>query len=128
VIRVGSPVGGVKQGGAIAGRSPKPFPADAGTPSIDRHSGQWHARNAAKRPGEGLQGDWGAQPGKRNGRSAPGRQAGESPPTPRQMPWTISRRQGRMGVQNGGQRPGLWRRGTRVKMQTCSATGRSDHC
>jgi len=29
------------------------FPADVGTPSIDRHSGQRHARNVAKWPGEG---------------------------------------------------------------------------
>ena len=28
-----------------------------------------------------------------------------------------------MGVQNGGQRPGLRRRGAPVKKQTCNATG-----
>jgi len=38
-----------KMGGAIAGRSPTLFPADAGTPSIDRH--RRRTRNFAKRRG-----------------------------------------------------------------------------
>jgi len=41
--------------------------------------------------------------------------------------WTIGRRRGRMGAQNGGQRPGLQRRGTPVKTQAWSATGGRDH-
>jgi len=50
--------------------------------SIDRHSGRWHARNVAKRPG----GTGGVRPGKRNGRSTPGRWAGESPCPPTLLP------------------------------------------
>ena len=46
-------------------------PASPGSPSIDRHSRQWSARNVAKRPGEGATG--GVRPGKHNGRSAVGR-------------------------------------------------------
>jgi len=71
--------------GAIAGRPPMPFPADAGTPPIDRHSRQWRTWNVAKWPGEGVSG--GARPGKRNGWSAPRWWARELPcPPPRQMP------------------------------------------
>jgi len=67
-------------GGAGGGRLPASpstlFPADVGTPSIDRHGGQWRARNVVKRPGEGATGcatlkvPW---------RIGPGRRAGESP-------------------------------------------------
>ena len=46
--------GGTK-GGAIAGWYPMLFPADAGTPSIDRHGRRLHARNVTKRPGEGAE-------------------------------------------------------------------------
>jgi len=67
-------------GGTIAGRSPTMFLADAGTPSIHRHRGQWHARNIAKWPGEVATG--GARLDKCNGRSAPERWAGESPCPP----------------------------------------------
>ena len=48
MIRVGSPWGEGKKRGAIAGWSPVLFPADAGTPSIDRRSRWWRARNVAK--------------------------------------------------------------------------------
>jgi len=51
--------------------------------------------------------------------------AAPSPPIGRR--WTIGRRCGRMGAQNGGQRPGLQRRGTPVKTQAWSATGGRDH-
>jgi len=54
MIGVESPAG-CEGGGAIASRWPTLFPADAGTPSIDRHSGQWRARNVAKQLGRGLQ-------------------------------------------------------------------------
>ena len=64
--------------GGIAGRPPTLFPADAGTPSIDRHSGWWRAINTAERPGKGAT-RW-ARQGKSKHRSAPGRRAGESPP------------------------------------------------
>ena len=67
VIVVGS-LAGVRGGGAIAGQSPTLFRADAGTPSIDRHSGQWRTQNVTKQPGEGA--TEGARLGKRNGRSA----------------------------------------------------------
>ena len=56
VIGVGLSAG-ARRAGAIAGRTPVLFPADDGTPSIDRHSRQWRARNVAKRLGEGLQGE-----------------------------------------------------------------------
>ena len=42
------------RGGAVAGRSPTPFPANVRTPSIDRHIGRRCARNVAKRPWEGA--------------------------------------------------------------------------
>ena len=103
VIVVGLPAG-VRGGGAIAGQSPTLFRADAGTPSIDRHSGQWRTQNVTKQPGEGATG--GARPGKRNGRSAHvGRR------------WTIaiSRTRGQMGAQNGGHWPGLRHRGACVR-------------
>jgi len=70
------------------GPVPTLFPADAGTPSIDRHIGQWHAWNVTKWPGQEATG--GARPGKHNGRSAPGQWAGESPPTPIGHRWTNS--------------------------------------
>jgi len=38
-------------GGAITGGPLTLFPADAGTPYINRYSGQWRTRNVAKRPG-----------------------------------------------------------------------------
>ena len=102
----------------MAGRPPILFPADA--PSIDRHSGRWCAQNVAKRPREGATG--GARPGKHNGRSAPGRWAGKSPPAPVRCHWTIGRRRGRMGTQNGGQWLGLRHRGAPVETQTWSVT------
>jgi len=36
------------------------------------------------------------------------------------------RHRGQMGVQNDGQQPGLWSRGTPVETQAGSATGRRD--
>ena len=45
--------GGAKGKGAITGRPPTLFPADAGTPSIDRHNRRWHTQNGQ---GKGLQG------------------------------------------------------------------------
>jgi len=45
--------GGAREGGAIAGWPPTLFPADAGIPSIDRHSERWRARNVTKWPGLG---------------------------------------------------------------------------
>jgi len=97
------------------GPVPTLFPADAGTPSIDRHSGQWHAWNVTKWPGQEATG--GARPGKRNGRSAPGQWAGESPPTPIGHRWTNSWRRGQMGTWNGRQRPGLRRLSACVETQ-----------
>ena len=96
----------------MAGRPPILFPADAGTPSIDRHSGRWCAQNVAKWPREGATG--GARPGKHNGRSAPGRRAGKLPPAPVKCRWTIGRRRGRMGTQNSKRQavagsPAPWR-------------------
>jgi len=65
-------------GGVIASQSPTLFPADEGTQSNDRHSGQWGAQNVAKRPGEGATGK--ARLGKHNDRSVLGQGAGESSP------------------------------------------------
>ena len=101
------------------GRSPDSprccFPVDAGTPSIDRHSGRWHGRNIAKWPGKAA---GGVRLGKCNALSAPGRRAGESPCPPSShigRHWTIGRRRGRMGAQNS----------TPVKMQTWGTTAQT---
>jgi len=114
VIGVGSPVWEW-----MGGRSPDSprccFPVDAGTPSIDRHSGRWHGRNIAKRPGKAA---GGVRLGKCNALSAPGRRAGESPCPPSShigRHWTIGRRRGRMGTQNS----------TPVKMQTWGTTAQT---
>ena len=64
---------------------------------------------------EWRRGYGGAWPGKRNGRSAPGRQAGESLPPPCRCRWTIGQHRRRMGVWNCAQRTGLWRCGACVK-------------
>ena len=117
VIGVGSPAGawwGDRQTvpNAVSGQCQDP---------IHRHSGWWHARNVAT---------GGARPMKRNGRSARSRRDGKWPPLPPSpigRRWTIGRRRGRMGAQNGGQRPGLQRRGTPVKTQAWSATGGRVH-
>jgi len=65
--------------GAITGRSPMLFPADAGTPLTDRHSRQWRARNVVKRPVGGLQGSATGQAQWQIGLRTVGR---ESPPAP----------------------------------------------
>ena len=123
MIRVGSPWREGKKRGAIAGWSPVLFPAYAGTPSIDQHSRWWRARNVAK----WLGATGGARLGTRSGRSACGRRARESPfrpfPLPVRCHWTIVRRCGRMGAQNGGHWPGFRRSGAPVKTQTWSAMG-----
>jgi len=110
------------QGEAIASRSPTLFLADAGTPSIDQHSRQRHARNVAK---------WLGATGRTTGDAqwpiglwTTGRGIAVPPlPPPRRTPRNNGRRCGRIGTQNGGQRPGLRHHGTPVKKQTCSATG-----
>ena len=88
------------------------FPAADGTPSApadDQHSRQWCAQNGRGRV-------HGSATGEVQRPSAPGRLAGESPPPPRRTPrWTIGRRRGGMGAWNGGQWPGLRRRGAPVK-------------
>jgi len=77
--------------GAITGRSPMLFPADAGTPLTDRHSRQWRARNVVKRPVGGYRG---ARPGKRNGRSASGQWARNRHPPQLLENWSTSRAHG----------------------------------
>jgi len=78
-------------GGAIDGRSLTPFPGDAGTPSIDRHSGQWRARNVAKRPWEGatMETQWPIGPWMVDRGIAA---------HPVRCRWTISSRRGMMGA------------------------------
>ena len=95
---------GAKGRWTIAGRgwSPTLFPADAGTPSIDWHSRRWEDRNATKQLEEGATG--GARPGKCNGQSASGWQAGELPTA---APTSDAAGQlvdvaGGMGKENGG--------------------------
>ena len=48
--------------------------------------------------------------------------AGRESPYPVGCRWTIGRRRGRMGMQNGGQQPGLRHRGARVEMWAGNAT------
>jgi len=114
VIGVGSPAG--REGGRGDHRpDPAPFPAKDRTPTPpadDQHSRQWHAQNGR---GEGVRR---SVTGEAQRPSAPGRRAGESPPTTRRTPLDA----GGMGARNGEQRPGLRCRGAPVKKQTCSAT------
>ena len=105
--------------------SPTLFPADAGTPSINQHSRWWLARNVTKWPGDGGY-SWSVT-GEVQwliGLCTTGLGIAVPPlPLPVGCHWTISRCCGRMGMQNGGQRPGLWRCGAPVKTQMWNAMG-----
>ena len=113
---------GMASGGARGGNYrlvPDSVPGRCGDPIdwSDRHSKRWCTRNVAKRPAGGV---W---LGKCSGRSASGQWAGESPPAPVGCRWTVGRRRGQIGAQNGGQWPCLRRHGARVETQAGNAVG-----
>jgi len=97
VIGVGWPAGA--RGGAIAGWSLTLFPADVGTKSIDLID--IASGGAPEMSQNGRRGE--VRLGKCSGRSASGQWAGESSPAPVGCRWTVGRRRGQIGAQNGGQ-------------------------
>jgi len=117
VIGVGWPAGA--RGGAITGWSLTLFPADVGTQSIDLID--IASGGAPEMSQNGRRGE--VRLGKCSGRSASGQWAGESPPAPVGCRWTVGRRRGQIGAQNGGQWPCLRRHGARVETQAGNAVG-----
>jgi len=111
-IGVGLPAGARR--GASTDHPPMLFPADAVTPSIDRHSGRWAPKTLQNGRGRGH--DRASEMADQPLDNGMGNRRVPSPPAPIGRSWTISRRRGRMGAQNGGQRPGLRRRGAPVEM------------
>jgi len=113
VIRVGSPVG-VQRGRGDHRLDPASFPADDGTPSLRAIN---IAGSGAPKTAGGVRGSATGEvqrppdDGPGNHRLPPADVAGQSVDLA-----------GRMGTWNGGQWPGLRRRGAPVKKQTCSAT------
>jgi len=120
--RCGMASGGAR--GAIAGWSLTLFPADVGTQSIDLID--IASGGAPEMSQNGRRGE--VRLGKCSGRSASGQWAGESSPAPVGCRWTVGRRRGQIGAQNGGQWPCLRRHGARVETQAGNAVGGGRDC
>ena len=101
-------VGSHKRGGGWSQAGPRQmFLADAGTPSIDRHSGRWHTWNVAKRQGDGATG--GSVTREAQWLIGPGQHAKESlnqpPPSDN---WSTSREDGRAKRRAVARSPAPW--------------------
>jgi len=117
--------GGVK-GGAIAGQT-----RHRSRPMTGPHHCLWRIDIAGGGAPKTAGGEVRGSAVKRSGRSAPGgpprRRAGESP-APRRTPLNnrSTSRGGGIHTRNGGQRPGLRRRGTRVETHAGNVMGGGD--